>query len=233
MMTGNVLRLAMTILLVGTACTSTAEDAVTTTEGTQSAFRYLALGDSYTIGESVEPDERWPVQLARQLENSGRSFVDVQIVARTGWTTSELAQGVDGADPAGPFDLVTLLIGVNNQFRDLDLDEYRTEFEALVDRAIGFAGGDPSRVVVVSIPDWGVTPFAAGLPSDVITTEIDAFNTVGEDGASRAGAHWVDITGVSRSDEPGLVADDGLHPSGAQYQAWVNLILPVALQAMG
>jgi lysophospholipase L1-like esterase len=153
-MTGNELRLTVTILLAVTACTSTPEDAVTTTEGTQSA-RYLALGDSYTIGESVEPDERWPVQLARQLENSGLSFVDVQIVARTGWTTSELAQGVDGADPAGPFDLVTLLIGVNNQFRGLDLDEYRTEFEALVDRAVGFAGGDPERVIVVSIPDWG------------------------------------------------------------------------------
>ncbi len=232
-MTGNVLRLAVTILLVVTACTSTPEDAVTTTEGTPSAVRYLALGDSYTIGESVGPDERWPVQLARQLENSGLSFVDVQIVARTGWTTSELAQGVDGADPAGPFDLVTLLIGVNNQFRGLDLDEYRTEFEALVDRAIGFAGGDPALVIVVSIPDWGVTPFAVGFGSDVIATEIDAFNTVGENGAIRAGAHWVDITEVSRSDEPGLVADDGLHPSGAQYQAWVNLILPVALQAMG
>jgi len=232
-MTGYVLRLAATILLVTTACTSTPEDAVTTTEGSQQAFRYLALGDSYTIGESVEPDERWPVQLARQLENSGFSLVDVQIVARTGWTTSELAQGVDGADPVGPFDLVTLLIGVNNQFRGLGLDEYRAEFEALVDRAIGFAGGDPSRVIVVSIPDWGVTPFAAGYPSDVIATEIDAFNDVGEAGAIRAGTHWVDITAISRSGQPELAADDGLHPSGAQYQEWVSLILPVALQAVG
>ncbi len=232
-MTGSALRLAATILLVITACTSTPEDAVTTTDRSPSATRFLALGDSYTIGQSVDPDERWPVHLARQLENSGISFVDVQIVARTGWTTSELVEGIDGADPAGPFDLVTLLIGVNNQFRGLELDQYRAEFEGLVDRAIGFAGGDPSRVIVVSIPDWGVTPFAAGYSADIIATEIDAFNSVGEEEAIRVGAHWVDITAVSRSDEPGLVAGDGLHPSGAQYQAWVDLILPVALQALG
>ena len=232
-MTGNTRRLVAVILLVVTACTSTPEDAVTTTDRSASTTRFLALGDSYTIGQSVDPDERWPVHLARQLENSGFSFVDVQIVARTGWTASELAEGIDGADPAGPFDLVTLLIGVNNQFRGLDLDQYQAEFEALLERAVGFAGGDPSRVIVVSIPDWGVTPFAAGDSADIIATEIDAFNSVGEDGAIRAGAHWVDITAVSRSDEPGLVADYGLHPSGAQYQAWVDLILPVALQALG
>ena len=158
-MTGSALRLAATILLVITACTSTPEDAVTTTDRSPSATRFLALGDSYTIGQSVDPDERWPVHLARQLENSGISFVDVQIVARTGWTTSELVEGIDGADPAGPFDLVTLLIGVNNQFRGLELDQYRAEFEGLVDRAIGFAGGDPSRVIVVARD--GTTPAAA------------------------------------------------------------------------
>lgn len=225
-------RLGAIMLLVLAACTTTPEDSVTATQEARSV-RYLALGDSYTIGESVAVDERWPVRLARELEKAGFGVVEVQIVARTGWTTSELDEGINDAEPQGPFGLVSLLIGVNNQFRGLDIGGYRMELVGLLDEAIDFAGGDPSRVIVVSIPDWGVTPFGASHEPAQVATEIDAFNAIGEEEARRAGAHWVDVTPISRSDDPGLVTDDGLHPSGAQYAAWVELIFPVVQQALG
>lgn len=181
--------------------------------------RYLALGDSYTIGESVDPAERFPVQLARLL-----GLREPQIVARTGWTTDELDAAIDAARPQGPFDLVTLLIGVNNQYRGRSVDEYRTQFAALLQRAIGFAGGNPANVVVVSIPDWGVTPFAQGRDRAQIAREIDQFNAVNREEAQRAGATWVDITPISRRADPALVAADGLHPSGRQYAEWARAI---------
>ena len=185
--------------------------------------RYLALGDSYTIGESVPADERFPMQLAKTL-----GIGEPQIIAKTGWTTDELNAAIDAANPQGPFDLVTLLIGVNNQYRGRSADEYRTQFEALLRRAIGFAGGDAKRVVVVSIPDWGVTPFAEGRDRAKIAREIDQFNGIGREEAQRAGAKWVDITPISRRNDPALVAGDGLHPSGKQYAEWVTLIAPAA-----
>ncbi|HVE71377.1 MAG TPA: SGNH/GDSL hydrolase family protein [Thermoanaerobaculia bacterium] len=184
--------------------------------------RYLALGDSYTIGESVDPSERFPVHLARELK-----LGEPQIIARTGWTTDELNAAIDAADPQGPFDLVTLLIGVNNQYRGRSADEYRTQFAALLQRAIGFAGGDVSKVIVVSIPDWGVTPFAEGRDRPKIAREIDQFNTINREEAARAGAKWVDITPISRGSDPSLVAADGLHPSGKQYAAWAKAIAKV------
>ena len=181
--------------------------------------RYLALGDSYTIGESVEPSERFPVHLARAL-NLGQP----QIIARTGWTTDELDAAIDAADPQGPFDVVTLLIGVNNQYRGRSADEYRTQFAALLRRAIGFAGGAAGNVIVVSIPDWGVTPFAEGRDRARIAREIDQFNAIKREEAQRAGAKWVDITPISRRADPSLVAADGLHPSGKQYAEWAREI---------
>ena len=193
--------------------------------------RMLALGDSYTIGESVPVDDRWPVQLAVLLEEGDAPPVRVEIVARTGWTTAELDAAVDDAALRGTFDLVTLLAGVNDQYRGLAVEGYRERFAALVQRAIGFACGDPSRVIVVSIPDWGVTPFGGGNP--VVSAEIDAFNAVNRDEAAAAGVAWVDVTGISRSGDPGLVAGDGLHPSGAQYARWAETLLPAALAALG
>ena len=181
--------------------------------------RYLALGDSYTIGESVAASERFPAQLAREL-----GYGEPQVIARTGWTTDELDAAIDEADPKGPFDLVTLLIGVNNQYRGRTADEYRTHFTGLLQRAIGFAGGKPQRVVVVSIPDWGVTPFADGRDRAKIAGEIDRFNAINREEAARAGAKWVDITPISRGTDPALVAADGLHPSGKQYTAWTREI---------
>jgi lysophospholipase L1-like esterase len=192
-------------------------------------IRFLALGDSYTIGESVAPSDRWPNRLARALR-----IPEPQIIAKTGWTTDELSAAIDAANPKGPFDLVTLLIGVNNQYRGRSADEYRQQFAALLERAIGFAGGSAQRVVVVSIPDWGVTPYAAGRDRARIASEIDRFNAIGRDETARAGARWVDITPISlrAAAEPTLIAPDGLHPSAAMYAEWVKLIEPVAAKAV-
>lgn len=182
--------------------------------------RYLALGDSYTIGESVDAGERFPAQLARQLD-----LGEPVVIARTGWTTDELNAAIDAADPQGPFELVTLLIGVNNQYRGRGAEEYRAQFTGLLQRAIGFAGGDPRKVIVVSIPDWGVTPFAEGRDRAKIAREIDQFNAINREEALRAGARYVDITPISRRDDPSLVAADGLHPSAKQYGEWVRAIV--------
>ncbi|HEX8341125.1 MAG TPA: SGNH/GDSL hydrolase family protein [Tepidisphaeraceae bacterium] len=189
------------------------------------AYRILALGDSYTIGQSVPEAQRWPVQLAKRLRQRGVDAGEPQIIAQTGWTTDELAAAIDAAKPQGPFDCVTLLIGVNNQYRGRGADAYRGEFAALLDRAIGFAGGDASRVVVVSIPDYGVTPFGSAR-REKIGREIDAFNAIARDEAARRHAVFVDITPISRggTTRPALHAEDGLHPSGEQYAAWADAI---------
>lgn len=195
---------------------------------------FLALGDSYTIGEAVDSAARWPVALARALRASGVPIQDPVVVARTGWTTQELATGIDQAAPSGTYDLVSLLIGVNNQYRGLDLEEYRSQFAELVSRSVGFAGGDPGRVLVLSIPDWGVTPFAEGRDRARIALEIDAFNEVNRRVSEAAGVRYVDITGISReaARRPDLVAADGLHPSGAMYDLWVEAALPVVLRTL-
>src|SRR5262249_1266034 len=135
-------------------------------------IRILSLGDSYTIGESVSDKERWPVRLAALLRGRGIRVADPTVVARTGWTTDEPSAGIDDAHAAGPFDIVTLSIGVNNQYRGRPIAEYRDQFRALLARAIRFANGQPSHVIVVSIPDWGLTPFAAGRDRGLIATEI-------------------------------------------------------------
>lgn len=197
--------------------------------------RYLALGDSYTIGEAVPEALRLPVQLANRLRaQNAIDVIDAEIVATTGWTTDELAAGIDAAAPGGPHDLVTLLIGVNNQYRGRGLEEYREQFRGLLKRAIGFAGGVRERVIVLSIPDWGVTPFAEGRDRARIASEIDAFNEVNRDEANREGARYVDITPISRraEEEPGLIAEDGLHPSGEMYRLWVEAIVPEAVAAL-
>jgi len=136
-------------------------------------MRFLALGDSYTIGESVAASERWPVQLARLLREQQITIDDPTIIARTGWTTAELSAGIDRAKPQGVYDLVSLLIGVNNQYRGRSEEEYRREFVSLLQRAIGFADQRPARVLVLSIPDWGVTPFAGGRDRAAIGVAID------------------------------------------------------------
>jgi lysophospholipase L1-like esterase len=224
-------------LVAGALATATVGDARASDEPHARRLRYLALGDSYTIGEGVQPEGRWPMQLALALRAHGTAIEDPRILARTGWTTDELSAAIDaefGADPgtdpgtaADPksnavvsaddsasrsrFDLVTLLIGVNNQYRGRSLAEYETQFDALLARAVAFAGGRADRVMVLAIPDWGVTPFAAQSGRDTarIAQELDAF--------SRA-----------RGGDAAMLVDDGLHPSAAMYAEWTALASPVA-----
>lgn len=196
------------------------------------ALRYLALGDSYTIGEGVAVEGRWPVQLATALRAAGVDIADPQIIATTGWTTDELDAGIDAAVPQGPFDLVTLLIGVNNQYRGRSLDEYRTQFTALLRRATAFAGQRAHRVLVLAIPDWGVTPFAASSGRDLaqIARELDAYNATAAEVCAEHGIAFIDTAPVSRAHggEATMLADDGLHPSAALYTHWYQQAYPVA-----
>ena len=193
---------------------------------------FLALGDSYTIGEGVAPDERWPAQLVRRLRSRGREIDEPAIVATTGWTTDELSAAMDATTFAPPYALVTLLIGVNNQYRGRGLDNYRVEFEPLLQRAIALAGGREGAVIVVSIPDWGVTPFAdrQGREQAVVGAEIDAFNEAAREIAAQHGVAYADVTAESRATgaDPTMLVADGLHPSAAQYALWADLILPMA-----
>jgi lysophospholipase L1-like esterase len=195
--------------------------------------RYLALGDSYTIGESVAESGRFPVQLAAALREQGQNFSEPEIIARTGWTTNELQDAIDLAKPRAPFDLVTLLIGVNNQYRGGDLRRYRSEFSKLLLHAIALAGREKSQVLVVSIPDWGVTPFARNdkRGSKRIGKQIDAFNAEAHDVCRKNGVRFIDITPVSRDrgGETDMLAADGLHPSAAMYARWVEVIVREAL----
>ncbi|MEQ6168911.1 MULTISPECIES: SGNH/GDSL hydrolase family protein [unclassified Ekhidna] len=190
-------------------------------------FVFLALGDSYTIGEAVNVDERWPVQLAHRLRKDSIK-VDPVIVATTGWTTDELISGIAGANLEGPYDYVSLLIGVNNQYRGYPVDQYEKEFKKLLNQAIEFAGGNPYNVMVISIPDYGMTPFAKKkiLDEEKIATELDNYNAIAEKISKLRDVKFFDITPISREakEDPSLIASDGLHPSGKMYEMWVDKI---------
>ncbi|HEX7419861.1 MAG TPA: SGNH/GDSL hydrolase family protein [Thermoanaerobaculia bacterium] len=193
---------------------------------------FLALGDSYTIGEGVTAVERWPNQLVAALRKRGVDIAEPRIIAKTGWTTDELNAAIDGEGVRDSFDLVTLLIGVNNQYRGRDLENYRVECGSLLQRAIHFAGGDARRVIVVSIPDWGVTTFAVGRDRARIAAEIEAFNRINRDVTRQAGARYADVTPMSR-EGASMVVSDGLHPSAAMYARWTAAILPEAMAVLG
>ena len=195
------------------------------------ALAYLALGDSYTIGEGVAAADRWPLQLAACLRDAGIALQDPRIIATTGWTTDELAAGIGRAhsddDPLKKnYDFVTLLIGVNNQYRGRSIEEYKTQFEELLKQAILFAHNRPQRVVVLSIPDWGITPFAAGSDRQQIAREIDAFNAANKAIANQYHTYYIDITPGTReaATDNSLLAADGLHPSGKEYSRWAARI---------
>ncbi|MGH8026117.1 MAG: SGNH/GDSL hydrolase family protein [Pseudoxanthomonas sp.] len=209
-----------------------AETLLASTGGPLSELRYLALGDSYTIGEGVPENGRWPVQLAAALRADGIPMADPRIIAQTGWTTDELDAAIDAVHPLAEYDLVSLLIGVNNQYRGRDLDEYRTQFAGLLERAIGFAQWRRERVLALSIPDWGITPFAVSDARSAarIGAEIDAFNSAARAVCLERGVAFVDITAVSRARgaEVEMLVDDALHPSAAMYAQWTRLALPVA-----
>lgn len=191
------------------------------------SIRILALGDSYTIGERVLPEERWPVQLAEAIQEKGIPVEEVKIIARTGWRTDQLAQAIQEDSLTPPYDLVTLLIGVNNQYQGLSSDDYEEVMPELVETAIELAGGKASRVLVLSIPDYAYTPFGQGKRPEKISRELRAFNRINRIVAKRYKTQYVDITPISKQglNQPVLVAEDGLHPSGEQYHRWVLEIL--------
>ncbi|AVP99127.1 lysophospholipase [Ahniella affigens] len=200
------------------------------TAGAAAPRRFLALGDSYTIGEGVSVAARWPNQLIAALDAGGTQFAEPTVIARTGWTTDELDAAIDDALAQGtispPYDLVSLLIGVNNQYRGRPVSDYEREFAALLQRALHFAGKQPQRVFVMSIPDWGVTAFGAADPRGTrqIGDEIDAFNEAARAVATRLQVAYIDITPISRQNPTWLVADQ-LHPDQRQYQAWADAAL--------
>jgi len=222
------------LILLGlvTACSTGDQKAsAMTTPSTIPPHRYsfLSLGDSYTIGESVPVSDRWSVQLAGLLRQNGADVADPDLIARTGWTTEELQTAIRQANNTKTYDLVSLLIGVNNQYRGQSLEKYRTEFRALLGTATQFAGGKAGRVFVLSTPDWGVTPYASGRDRQQIAKEIDAFNAVAQEECAKAGIAYVDITPVSRTaaNDRSQVADDQLHFSGKMYRQWATKALPV------
>ena len=198
------------------------------THALNDSYTFLALGDSYTIGEGVDASERWPVQLAERLRENGVDVADPDIIAQTGWTTNELRDAIRDSGNRKTYDLVSLLIGVNNQYRGRSLNRYRTDFQQLLRTAIAFADGNPGRVFVLSIPDWGVSPFARRRNRPKIAAEIDAVNATAQDECRKAGIAYVDITPLSRQ---ALVdaqfTADGLHYSGEHMRQWVELALPI------
>jgi lysophospholipase L1-like esterase len=209
--------------------------AATTAHAADTA-RFLALGDSYTIGEGVAANDRWPLLLASLLHAHGVAIDAPEIVARTGWTTDELAAAMDAHTFHPPYALVTLAVGVNNQYRGRDLENYRAEFRRLLERAIDLAGKRPQRVIVVSIPDWGVTRFGreSGRDPAQIAHEIDAYNAANAEIAKTLHVRYVDVTAASRDggDRVDMLVADGLHPSATMYRRWAELILPQAQAAL-
>jgi len=192
---------------------------------------YLALGDSYTIGESVEVSERWPVQLVNELREHGLAVEDPKIIAKTGWTTDELKEAIADTNLNPPYDLVTLLIGVNDQYRGYDINNYPGKFLFLLNKSISLAGNNPNRVVVLSIPDYGVTPFASEKNPPKISREIKEYNSISKSISDSLGVSYVNITPISikAENDSTLLAKDQLHPSAKMYGQWVEKALKVIL----
>ena len=195
---------------------------------------FLALGDSYTIGQSVQEYERFPLQTVTKLKNLHFNFSEPDIIATTGWTTTDLINSLNSRPPQHLYSVVSLLIGVNNQYQGKSLAQYKTEFTELLNRAIIYANNKPGHVFVLSIPDYSVTPFARGSDTAKIAREIDEFNAGNKEISFNAGVHYLDITPVSRQAKTSssLIASDGLHPSGVQYEKWAELFTPLISDAI-
>ncbi len=192
---------------------------------------YLALGDSYTVGEGIDAADRWPTRLAASLRSDGIPLADPHVVATTGWTTDEL-QAAIAAQSLAPHDLVSLLIGVNNQYRGRSLQDYRRQFADLLGHAIWLAGGRADRVLVLAIPDWALTPFGAASGRDraLVSSELQLYNNAARVICDGRGVAFVDISAIYREHaaEPAMLADDGLHPSVAMHALWTDAAVPVA-----
>jgi len=220
------------ILFLGINILSCSNKTVPTMGNTNNkkTLTYLAIGDSYTIGEQVQGKDNFPNQVYSLMKKDFSDFAEPRIIAKTGWTTNELEKGIIAADKAEPFqtsyDFVSLLIGVNNQYRGRTVENYKPEFEKLLKKAIRFAGNNADHVVVISIPDWGVTPFAKGRDTTKIAKEIDAYNTAAKEIASTYDVHYIDITPWTReaATDNSFLAADGLHPSSKEYKRWAEKI---------
>ncbi len=197
-------------------------------------LRYLAIGDSYTIGESVPASKNFPAQTKGFLKKDGIQIDKPTIIAKTGWTTDELQDKLSTVRLAIPFDFVTLLIGVNNQYRGRSSEEYAQQFEELLQQAIDYTGGKTNHVIVLSIPDWGVTPFAEGRDRKQIAKEIDVFNYINERISKEYKVHYINITPFTReaATDKKLVAKDGLHPSGKDYARWAEKVKEVMMKEL-
>jgi lysophospholipase L1-like esterase len=215
----------ITLVVLGCAKTIMNKQQVNIIPAGQPQLTYLALGDSYTIGESVPVTENFPNQLQKQLAN----IKEPAIIARTGWTTDELISAIEeSGTQQHKYDIVTLLIGVNNQYRNGSTAVYRIQFKQLLNTAINYAGGNRAHVFVLSIPDWGVAPFAKDRDRDKIANEIDTFNAINKQETEKAGITYINITPITKqaAKDASLTAADGLHPSAKMYGLWVDELLP-------
>src|SRR5688572_14354312 len=190
-------------------------------------YRFLALGDSYTIGESIPVHKSFPYQSVSLLRKAGYDVVAPEILAKTGWTTDELESAVADYQFLPKYDFVTLLIGVNNQYRQRNIIEYKEQFESLLKKSIGLAGGKGEHVIVLSIPDYGVTPFAENKDVDQISKEIDEYNALNKAISIQYKVHYLDITESTRKAKKAseLIALDGLHPSEKEYAKWAKKLM--------
>ncbi len=220
-----------TLLILFSACAKESQDELAKTS--KEPIRYLALGDSYTIGTSLENDgDRYPIIIANELNDAGIACKQPKIIAQNGWTTGDLLSATAGFKSDSTFDLVSLLIGVNNQYQGKSIDDYADEFTTLLLQSIQYAGNDTNKVFVISIPDYGATPFGSD-NAETIAQEIDAFNKVNQQITESYGISYFYITDISRqaANNPALIASDSLHPSGEMYELWVaNFIDEIKLK---
>ena len=233
--------IVLAVLLLAVACgcwlnknNRSSLNATTDKQKQEGMYTYLALGDSYTIGEAVPMAENFPHQVTELLKQQNFDVAAPVIVAKTGWTTDELAMAIREHNITDSFSFVTLLIGVNNQYRRRDLANYKDEFVQLLDQALAFANGHRDKVFVVSIPDWGVTPFADGRNREQIAKEIDEYNNAAKEISSHYKCHYLDITESTRHNGNNalFLAEDKLHPSGKEYAVWAAKLAPVIARSL-
>ena len=191
--------------------------------------KFLALGDSYTIGQSVEVNQRWPVQFLKELKSSVNAIDTLQIIARTGWRVDELKEAMNSSNLEPPYGLVSLLIGVNNQYQGQNANDFRPEFIEILEKSLKLVNNRKERLFVVSIPDWGASPYGFGFDRAKVSKEINDFNSVVKEESEKRGLRYFDITAISRRAllDRTLIASDGLHPSGKMYKLWVDKMIPI------
>lgn len=198
------------------------------------SIKYLALGDSYTIGTEVEETERFPAQTAKMLQQENIDVTELQYIAVRGWTTNNLMDGIRTENPSSDFDIVTLLIGVNDQYDGLSIIEYEKNFALLLAQAVEFAGGRHSRVFVLSIPDYSVVPIIADSDKERVSKEVDEFNARKKEITLQNGIEYIDITPGTRAAamDLSLVANDKLHPSGKEYIKWAEKLSAIIISKL-